>query len=289
MAAPRAPLHLMAPVWNQGTRGIHGLSKAVAPEDSQRKGRSLLQFLADHFYDVQALREYLLRKQVLKVHQKNRPFTHIKERFGPHAAGAYFILKQGGAVKFQGKEWIRPNTHGRFSLDFLKFPEVPVEAVDASGSAINYYGLDNLLALKELQSLWLRHCPHVDDWCLSRLHSLANSLQELSLAGCPRISERGLACLHHLQNLRRLDISDLPAVSNPGLTQILVEEMLPNSLSTGFTLGSSSLPGPGEMSSPRGATLYASSGPVTSPHPVPAMSGNPALDLSQASSQRSLV
>lgn len=30
------------------------------------------------------------------------------------------------------------------------------------------------------------------------------------------------------RNLRRLDISDLPAVSNPGLTQILVEEMLPN-------------------------------------------------------------
>lgn len=50
-----------------------------------------------------------------------------------------------------------------------------------------------------------------------------------ALAG--RLSPRlrtGLACLHHLQNLRRLDISDLPAVSNPGLTQILVEEMLPN-------------------------------------------------------------
>lgn len=62
----------MAPVWNRDTRGIHGLSKAVAPEGSRRKGRSLLQFLADHFYDVQALREYLLRKQVLKVHQKNR-------------------------------------------------------------------------------------------------------------------------------------------------------------------------------------------------------------------------
>lgn len=46
--------------------------------------------------------------------------------------------------RFQGKEWIRPNTRGRFSLDFLKFPEVPVEAVDASGSAINYHGLDNL-------------------------------------------------------------------------------------------------------------------------------------------------
>lgn len=52
--------------------------------------------------------------------------------------------------------------------------------------------------LKELQSLWLQRCPHVDDWCLSRLHPLASSLQELSLAGCPRVSERGLACLHHL-------------------------------------------------------------------------------------------
>lgn len=31
-----------------------------------------------------------------------------------------------------------------------------------------------------------------------------------------------------VRKLRRLDISDLPAVSSPGLTQILVEEMLPN-------------------------------------------------------------
>ncbi|KAF3818119.1 hypothetical protein GH733_012427 [Mirounga leonina] len=160
------------PVWNRGTRGIRGLSRAVALEGSQKKGRSLLQFLADHFYDVQALREYLLQKQVLKVHQKNR---------------------------FQGKEWIRSDARGHFSLDFLKFQAVPVEAVDASGCAINYQGLDSLLALKELQSLWLQRCPHVDDWCLGRLHPLANSLQELSLAGCPRISERGLASLHHLQ------------------------------------------------------------------------------------------
>uniref|UniRef100_A0A7N5K276 Distal membrane-arm assembly complex protein 2 n=1 Tax=Ailuropoda melanoleuca TaxID=9646 RepID=A0A7N5K276_AILME len=201
MAASGARLHLVTPVWNRSTRGIRGLSRAVGPEGSQKKGRSLLQFLADRFYDVQALREYLLRKQVLTVHQKNR---------------------------FQGKEWIRSNARGHFPLDFVTFQAVPVEAVDASGCAINYQGLDSLLALKELQSLWLQRCPHVDDWCLSRLHPLANSLQELSLAGCPRISERGLACLHHLQNLRRLDISDLPAVSNPGLTQILVEEMLPS-------------------------------------------------------------
>uniref|UniRef100_A0A8C3VWF6 Distal membrane-arm assembly complex protein 2 n=1 Tax=Catagonus wagneri TaxID=51154 RepID=A0A8C3VWF6_9CETA len=225
MAASRVSLHLMAR--NSGTSSIRALSRAVDSEGSQRKGRTLLQFLADYFCDVEAVREYLLRKQVLKVHQKNRSFTYIKERYGPYIAGACFIWKQGGAVRFQGNEWIRSG-HGLSPLEFRKFQEVPVEAVDASGCAINYQGLDNLLALKELQSLSLQHCPHVDDWCLSRLHQLADSLQELSLAGCPRVSERGLACLHHLQNLRRLDISDLPAVSSPGLTQILVEEMLPN-------------------------------------------------------------
>ncbi|XP_057569061.1 distal membrane-arm assembly complex protein 2 isoform X3 [Hippopotamus amphibius kiboko] len=228
MAAPRASLSLVTPVWNGGTSGIRGLSRAVDPEGSQWKGRTLLQFLTHRFYDVEAMREYLLQKQVLKVQQKNRSFAYIKERYGLYIASAYFVLKQGGAVKFQDKEWMRPHGRGLSSGELWKLQEVPIEAVDASGCAINYQGLDNLLALKELQSLSLQRCPHMDDWCLSRLYQLADSLQELSLAGCPRISERGLACLHHLQNLRRLNISDLPAVSNPGLTQILVEEMLPN-------------------------------------------------------------
>ncbi|KAM9632561.1 distal membrane-arm assembly complex protein 2 [Trichechus inunguis] len=228
MAAPRASLCLVVPVWNRGTRGVRGLNRMVAPQGNQRKRRTLVQFLADHFYDVQALREYFLHKQALKVHQENRSVNSIKNRYGPYIAGAFSVLNQGGAVKFQGQEWIRPNGRGHFSLDFLKFQAVPVEAVDASGCTLNYSGLDNLLPLKELQSLWLQRCPHVDDWCLSHLHPLADSLQELSLAGCPCISERGLACLHHFQKLRKLDISDLPSVSNPGLTRILVEEMLPN-------------------------------------------------------------
>uniref|UniRef100_A0A8C9PB24 Distal membrane-arm assembly complex protein 2 n=1 Tax=Spermophilus dauricus TaxID=99837 RepID=A0A8C9PB24_SPEDA len=228
MAAPRSFLCLLAPIYNGGTRGIHGLSGAVPREGSQRKRRTLLQFLTDHFYDVEALRQYLLQRKIAKMHKENRSLAHIQEKYGPYIAGAFFVLKQGGAVKFQDHEWIRPDKRGHFFLEFLKLQTVPVQAVDASGCAINYDGLDNLLPLKELQSLSLQRCPNVDDWCLSRLYLLAGSLQELSLSGCPHISERGLACLHHLQNLRRLDISNLPAVSYPGLTRILVEEMLPN-------------------------------------------------------------
>ncbi|ELV12203.1 ATP synthase subunit s-like protein [Tupaia chinensis] len=162
---------------------------------------------------------------MLKVQQKNRSFTDIKQQYGPDIAGAFFVLKQGGAVKFQDKEWIRPNRKGHFSREFFKFQEVPVEAIDASGCAINYQGLDNLCdALRAAPDPVAAVLPP----CGRLVYRLAGSLQELSLAGCPRVSERGLACLHHLQNLRRLDISDLPAVSNPGLTLILVEEMLPN-------------------------------------------------------------
>lgn len=65
-------LHLVAPLWNGGTRGIRGMSSAVAPEGNQRKWGKLLKFLADRFYDVEALREYLFQKQVSKIHQKNR-------------------------------------------------------------------------------------------------------------------------------------------------------------------------------------------------------------------------
>ncbi|XP_028637795.1 distal membrane-arm assembly complex protein 2 [Grammomys surdaster] len=228
MAAPRAFLHLGSREWNGRARGIQSMSEWVTPDSNREKKRTLLQFLSDHFQDIQTLREYWLQKQIAKVNWVNRPFTRIQEKYGPYVTGALFILKQGGAVKFQDKEWIRQNDRGRFLAELQQFQKVPVEAVDASGCAINYQGLSSLLPLKELRSLSLQRCPNLDDWCLGRLYPLAGSLQELSLAGCPRISERGLACLHHLQNLRRLDISDLPAVSHPGLTQILVEEMLPH-------------------------------------------------------------
>ncbi|XP_063108886.1 distal membrane-arm assembly complex protein 2 isoform X2 [Cavia porcellus] len=235
MAAPRAVLRLVPPKWNVGRRGFRDLSGVVTPERNLRKKRTLLQFLSDHFYEVEFLREYLLQRQIQKVHLDNRAYSHIESTYGPDIAGAYFVLKHGGAVKYDSRgflfrdmEWIRSEEWRRFIAEVSRFQAVPVEAVDASGSAINYHGLDSLLSLKELQSLSLQRCPHLDDWCLSRLYPLAGSLQELLLAGCPRISERGLACLHHLPNLRKLDISDLPAVEFPSLTQILVEEMLPN-------------------------------------------------------------
>ncbi|XP_066438094.1 distal membrane-arm assembly complex protein 2-like isoform X5 [Eleutherodactylus coqui] len=124
-------------------------------------------------------------------------------------------------------EWFRPDRLGRYTWDFLRHKDVPIECVDLSGSVATYDGLSNIVKLRELRELNLSRCAYIDDWALSRLHVWKDSLEVLSLAGCLRVTERGLASLHHLRNLKHLDVSDLPAVSHKGLVMILMEEMLP--------------------------------------------------------------
>nr|XP_035140410.2 distal membrane-arm assembly complex protein 2 isoform X4 [Callithrix jacchus] len=151
MAAPWRSLRLVAPIGNRSTRGIHQLGGAVDPESSQKKRRTMLQYLSDHFYDVEFLRGYFLQNKMDKVHQKNR---------------------------FRDKEWIRPDKYGHFSQEFWNFSEVPVEAVDASDCAINYEGLENLRTSAgwtsptslpcptqaSLRSWWRRCCPTARLW-----------------------------------------------------------------------------------------------------------------------------
>ncbi|XP_068524426.1 distal membrane-arm assembly complex protein 2 isoform X2 [Anas acuta] len=139
--------------------------------------------------------------------------------------------------------WVR----GRWRPELLQLRDVPVVAVDLSGSQLTYDGLDNLVQLRELQHLDLSGCPHVDDWVLGRLHVFQGSLLELAVARCPRVTERGLATLHHLQNLRRLDVSGV-AVPSPGLVRILLEEMLPRCQVLGMEMDGG--PPPSEGSPP---------------------------------------
>ncbi|KAK1150727.1 distal membrane-arm assembly complex protein 2 [Acipenser oxyrinchus oxyrinchus] len=192
-------------------------SSPVSPPTPLRT--RLLLFLYRRFYDVENLNAY---------------YGYTQQLYGDGVAAAYYILSLRGGVRFAGQsDWIRPNSHGRFSWDFMEFRDVPIEEVDASGTEINYKGLDNLAPLSSLRSLSLSRCPHVDDWFLARLHVFSQSLEELSVSGCPLVTERGLAALHHLQGLRRLSVSSLPRLSNPGLVRILLEEALPGCEVTG--------------------------------------------------------
>ncbi|XP_076217021.1 B9 domain-containing protein 2 [Aptenodytes patagonicus] len=126
------------------------------------------------------------------------PCGFLRDTYGDNVVAAIFTLSCGGGVRFEGQEdWIRPKSHWR--PEVLRLRDVPVVAVDLSGSPLTYNGLDNLVPLTQLQHLDLSGCPHLDDWALGRLHVFGDSLRELSVARCPRVTERGLATLHHLR------------------------------------------------------------------------------------------
>ncbi|XP_042201558.1 distal membrane-arm assembly complex protein 2, partial [Callorhinchus milii] len=205
--------------------GCRGSSSGVsAPHWPRRALRSL----AARFSDVESLLGWGADLARWNLRRKNAYYGYTKSLYGENVAASYYVLNQKGGVRFQGQDsWIRANWRGHFSWDFLQFKDVPLEAVDVSGSTINYEGLENLVRLKRLECLRLNDCTHIDDWCLSRLYVFQDSLRELSLSGCPQITERGLAALHPLKNLRHLDLSNLPSVDNRGLLRILLEEILP--------------------------------------------------------------
>ncbi|XP_029475262.1 distal membrane-arm assembly complex protein 2 isoform X2 [Rhinatrema bivittatum] len=200
--------------------------------------QKLLHLLYTRFYDMETIINWSVQLRQWNLRRKNAYYGYTEKLYGHHVAAAFFVLSRKGGVRFQGQEtWFRADKRGKFSWDFLDLRGVPVEAVDASGLLLNYIGLDNIVTLKELKELNLSRCPHIDDWCLSRVYLLQDSLEVLSLAGCPQVTERGLATLHHLHNLKQLDVSHLPSVANKGLVAILLEEMLPHCTIVGLDYG----------------------------------------------------
>ncbi|KAM4696384.1 distal membrane-arm assembly complex protein 2, partial [Rhinophrynus dorsalis] len=225
MAAPRLlqVTRILPLLW----RGISLHSSASSSSLPPMKQR-VLHYLYSRFYDMETMINWSVSFQQWNLRRKNAHYAYTERIYGHYVAAAFYALSQKGGVRFQGHEdWYRADKRGKFSWDFLKHKEVPVECVDMSGAPLTYRGLDNIVKLAELRELYLRDCPHLDDWALSRLHVFKDSLEVLSLAGCPLVTERGLATLHHLQNLKYLDVSNLPSVEKKGLVRILLEEVLP--------------------------------------------------------------
>ncbi|XP_042299525.1 distal membrane-arm assembly complex protein 2-like [Sceloporus undulatus] len=237
---------MAAPMLLRHCRGVASLLYSSSRYNSSSTGSTakplkigILQYLCDRFYDVETFVDVGHKLKKWNIQRKNSACVEVCQRFGDEVGAAVFALNLKGRIRAQGQnDWYQDSIiNWKNNLNFQEYNEVLLEAVDLSGSIINYNGLDNLVKLKALKHLVLSRCPHIDDWSLSRLHAFADTLEELSLAGCPQITERGLACLHHLQNLKRLDVSDLPSVSKKGLVRILLEEMLPQCDIVGMDYG----------------------------------------------------
>lgn len=187
--------------------------------------KRLLLYLTKRFYDVEMLLTWHSNFRQRGVRTKNAYFGYTENMYGPHVAAAYFTLNLKGGFRYYGhSDWFRAD---KINWDFLNYKDSPLEEVDLSYTVINYEGLGNLESQRSLRTLSLRGCPEVDDWFLSRLHIFQDSLEELDISHCPKITIGGLAALSNLKGLRRLDVSSIPAIVNPGLVVILLEEMLP--------------------------------------------------------------
>ncbi|XP_074875719.1 distal membrane-arm assembly complex protein 2 isoform X1 [Buteo buteo] len=222
-------------------RAVLGCRGAPAPHPppGQCRGAAggLLQRLGQWFYEVDVATAWGERLRRHRLRSRNTYSRFLRDTYGDNVVAAVFTLSCGGGVRFEGQEhWIRPES--RWRPEVLRLRDVPVVALDLSGSPLTYDGLDNLAPLTQLQHLDLSGCPHLDDWALGRLHVFGNSLRELSVARCPHITERGLATLHHLRELQRLDVAGV-RVPSPGLVRILLEEMLPGCQIVGMDLGDS--------------------------------------------------
>ncbi|XP_061781912.2 distal membrane-arm assembly complex protein 2 [Nerophis lumbriciformis] len=188
----------------------------------------MILFLTQRFYDVEMFFNWKFQLKRRQQKRKNAYFSYTESLYGADIASAYFVLKLKGGFRFVGQsEWFRADRRGKFNSDFLNYKDTPLEEVDMSYTIMNWIGLSNLERQQLLQTLSLRGCPEVDDWFLARLHVFQDCLKELDISHCPRITIGGLAALRNLKGLRRLDVSSLPGIRNPGLVVILLEEMLP--------------------------------------------------------------
>uniref|UniRef100_A0A3B1K3C7 Distal membrane-arm assembly complex protein 2 n=1 Tax=Astyanax mexicanus TaxID=7994 RepID=A0A3B1K3C7_ASTMX len=185
--------------------------------------------LNKHFYEVEHLINWSSWLKNKVIRRKNVFYGYTQKKFGVNVAASYYILGLGGSFRFADQpEWFRPDSRGKFSYDFLNTPNSTIEEIDLSRTLINHVGLENIMSQTRLRHLRLQACPEVDDWFLARLHLFGETMEELDLSQCSRITVGGLAALQHLRKLRRLNISSLPRLKNPGLIRILLEEMLPH-------------------------------------------------------------
>ncbi|XP_057695883.1 distal membrane-arm assembly complex protein 2 isoform X2 [Corythoichthys intestinalis] len=199
-----------------------------SPVSSPPLHKRLLLFLTERFYDVEMLLRWKSGMKWRGLQKKNAHYGYTENIHGANIASAFYILSLKGGFRFVGQsEWFRANRRGKFSWEFLKYKDTPLEEVDMSHTIINYIGLSNLETQQSLRTLSVRGCSEVDDWFLARLHVFQDSLKELNISHCPRITTGGLAALRNLKGLQRLDMSALQGISNPGLVVILLEEMLP--------------------------------------------------------------
>lgn len=183
-------------------------------------------------YDVSAsgLMKWLEKRRWRYIKEDHMYNREQHEFLGSDLMAAHFIVARGGMVKAVGSDnWVKKEK-GQKKLDLPQEydPNWKLEAVEKCDMIFIHDSFCNLVNLDHLKYLGFREGKYIDDWCLDALVEYRNTLNVLDISGCKKITERGLPTLHRLKKLKRLRMYDMAGLSNPGMTLIMLEEMLPH-------------------------------------------------------------
>jgi len=177
----------------------------------------------------EAIKEWMDKRELNKLREEQK-FNFIRHQIlDSDLSAAHMIVGRGGSVKMLGDDkWVKLTADKKVPLPNKKDSSYKLECIDASGTNLVYEAFENFFNLQHLAHLDLSNTPHIDDWCLNRLHQLPN-LRYLNVSGCPNVTEKGLASLHKLK-LDTLVMNDMPSLMDPELSLMLLEEVLPKTL-----------------------------------------------------------
>jgi len=181
-------------------------------------------------FSPDAVREMLERKELKRL-REGQQFNYLRHQIlDSDLSVAHMIVARGGSVKMLGDDkWVKLTADKKVPLPNKKDSSYKLEAIDASGLDLVYEAFENFFNLRHLAHLDLSNGKRIDDWCINSLHSLSGTLRYLNVSGCPNVTEKGLATLHKLK-LDTLVMNDMPSLTDPQLSLMLLEEMIPSTL-----------------------------------------------------------
>jgi hypothetical protein len=213
-------------------RGIGRKSSVKSPESSFSIPDMLNFMHRERDFTLKGLWRKMEQNKLEAIVAVNRVKREECLRFGPELNAAAFTLKMGGAARLHGSsKWLRLEKQKKLSdlLPQERTQNLRVEGLDLTGTVLHMEGFDNFEECADLQTLILRDCLFVDDWCVRKLaHSFAHSLVSLNIDDCPKISEDGLVALGYLKKLRHLSMRNLSTAQKKEFLAILLEENAPS-------------------------------------------------------------
>lgn len=172
-------------------------------------------------------------KKFIQQKMKNSEIERQKFRsdrhkiLGPDLSLAYFIIENGGKIKFKGKKgWFHLMNRNSKNLPNAFDPNYVVEEIDMSDIMLFYEGLKNFENIPRVKKAIFARSPYFDDWYVDRVSSLFPHLEYLDISDCPGVTERGLEALYRTSWLKTLIVTNHNKSAAFELTCMMLEDVV---------------------------------------------------------------